>query len=458
MSTIKVLENIQTKMNQMKSDELSRFKLDNTLGGQSEIIHLKAIQRIYCDRAKDFIDGLKQNPSVAVPLVLKRLKAKDEEWREAKKNLEKTWREQIEKNYLKSLDYCAAPFKQNDQKYLKTKSLINEIESIYYERNESKEEAGSTSTVPDESKSPAQPVIQHNEPHMMFKYDDKSILEDAAALIIHHVKRQTAIQKEDKQKIKQIVYHFLPDLFFISRGALSDDESAESGKNHPPSGNESEENGCKKLRSNGTGSKSSQLTSANRESSSCSLSSSATMIIPNPNTTPTRHTDTNKRRLTDVDFGDKGRDAALPSEYKSPDDLYRLFYVDEHWYLFFRYHQIMCDRLYKIYRHALQAAEQESADAKMREQSVADALKLRNKSDISVDDYYPAFLDIVRNLLDGNMDSVQYEDTLREMFGIHAYIAFTLDKVVHNCVRQVSKLNNYGSMINVRLFIIKSVI
>lgn len=38
------------------------------------------------------------------------------------------------------------------------------------------------------------------------------------------------------------------------------------------------------------------------------------------------------------------------------------------------------------------------------------------------------------------MESNQYEDTLREMFGIHAYIAFTLDKVVHNCVRQLQHL------------------
>lgn len=111
--------------------------------------------------------------------------------------------------------------------------------------------------------------------------------------------------------------------------------------------------------------------------------------------------------------------------------------MDEHWYLFFRYHQILCERLYKIYRQAQSLAEQERDEAKRREQSVAEALKLRQKSEIAVDEYYPVFLDIVRNLLDGNMDGVQYEDTLREMFGIHAYIAFTLDKVVHNCVRQV---------------------
>lgn len=55
-----------------------------------------------------------------------------------------------------------------------------------------------------------------------------------------------------------------------------------------------------------------------------------------------------------------------------------------------------------------------------------------------MEDYYPAFLDMVKNVLDGNMDSNAYEDTLREMFGIHAYIAFTLDKVVTYAVRQVA--------------------
>lgn len=58
--------------------------------------------------------------------------------------------------------------------------------------------------------------------------------------------------------------------------------------------------------------------------------------------------------------------------------------------------------------------------------------------EIEIEDYYPAFLDMVKNVLDGNMESTAYEDTLREMFGIHAYIAFTLDKIVTYAVRQVS--------------------
>ena len=49
--------------------------------------------------------------------------------------------------------------------------------------------------------------------------------------------------------------------------------------------------------------------------------------------------------------------------------------------------------------------------------------------EIEPEDYYATFLDMVKNLLDGNMDGQAYEDTLREMFGIHAYNSFTLDKV-----------------------------
>lgn len=44
---------------------------------------------------------------------------------------------------------------------------------------------------------------------------------------------------------------------------------------------------------------------------------------------------------------------------------------------------------------------------------------------------------MVRNLLDGNMEPSQYEDTLREMFTIHAYIGFTMDKLIQSIVRQV---------------------
>lgn len=66
-------------------------------------------------------------------------------------------------------------------------------------------------------------------PHMILPYKDKSVLDDAANLLIHHVKRQTSIHKEDKQRIKQLLRQFLPDLFHHPRQELSEDEREDAG-------------------------------------------------------------------------------------------------------------------------------------------------------------------------------------------------------------------------------------
>lgn len=84
-STIRVLEGIQRRMAHMPPEELARFRLDDNLGGSSETIHQRAIHRIYGDKAVEIIMGLKKNPAVAVPIVLKRLKVKEEEWRDAQR-------------------------------------------------------------------------------------------------------------------------------------------------------------------------------------------------------------------------------------------------------------------------------------------------------------------------------------------------------------------------------------
>lgn len=132
-STIRVLEGVQKKMNRMNPDDVARYRLDECLGGLSPVLHQRALKRIYGDKAQDIIDGLMRNPAVAVPVVLRRLKAKEEEWREAQKGFNKIWREQNEKYYLKSLDHQGINFKQNDVKALRSKSLFNEIETIFDE-------------------------------------------------------------------------------------------------------------------------------------------------------------------------------------------------------------------------------------------------------------------------------------------------------------------------------------
>jgi hypothetical protein len=69
--------------------------------------------------------------------------------------------------------------------------------------------------------------LNNNQPHLIFRYEDLSILDDAASLIVFLVKRQMTFAKEDKQNIKKIIYQFLPDFLFSPRGELSDDEEGE---------------------------------------------------------------------------------------------------------------------------------------------------------------------------------------------------------------------------------------
>uniref|UniRef100_A0A8C7GUA2 Paired amphipathic helix protein Sin3b n=1 Tax=Oncorhynchus kisutch TaxID=8019 RepID=A0A8C7GUA2_ONCKI len=374
LATIRVLESVQKKLSRLSPEDQDRFRLDDCLGGTSEVIQRRAVYRIYGDKAPEIIEGLKRSPATAVPVVLKRLKAKEEEWREAQQGFNKIWREQYEKAYLKSLDHQGVNFKQNDMKALRSKSLLNEIESVYDERQEQSTEEGG--------------------PHMVFTYEDKQILEDAASLIIYHVKRQPTIHKDDKDHIKRIIQHFVPDLFFSRRGELSEteewtDEEAEV-----------EEGGDR------GGGGSSSITGA----------------------------------------------VAAPVEHqKELDGVYNLFFVNNNWYFFLRLHQTLCQRLLRVYRQAERQllehrAEQNRERLLMAEgrrdkaSDLAMELRLKQPSEVELEEYYPAFLDMVRSLLDGNLESMQYEDTLREMFTIHAYIGFTIDKLIQNTIRQLQHL------------------
>merc|ERR1711894_55105 len=155
-----------------------------------------------------------------------RLKAKDSEWREVQKQFNKIWRDQNEKYYLKSLDHQGMIFKQNDIRAIRSKSLLNEIETLYDEQHEQMEQTGNS--------------YNYGVPHLTLNYRDKAVLDDASSLLIHHVKRQTSIHKEDKQKIKVLLRHFLMDTFKHPRQDLSEDEREDEDDSSNKEDNESD--------------------------------------------------------------------------------------------------------------------------------------------------------------------------------------------------------------------------
>lgn len=91
LAAIDALEGVQRRLSRMRAEEAKKFKLDDNLGARwiylfpafallktfnaayrCAALMLRALKRIYGDKSQDIIEGLKKNPSVAVPLVLSR--------------------------------------------------------------------------------------------------------------------------------------------------------------------------------------------------------------------------------------------------------------------------------------------------------------------------------------------------------------------------------------------------
>lgn len=63
---------MQKKLARMAPEDQEKFRLDDCLGGTSEVIQRRAVHRIYGDKAPEIIESLKKSPLTAVPVVLKR--------------------------------------------------------------------------------------------------------------------------------------------------------------------------------------------------------------------------------------------------------------------------------------------------------------------------------------------------------------------------------------------------
>lgn len=84
-------------------------------------LNLRCIERLYGDNQLDMMDLLRKNAYFALPVILTRLKQKQEEWERCRLDCNEVWAEIFAKNYHKSLDHRSLYFKQQDSKSLSAK-------------------------------------------------------------------------------------------------------------------------------------------------------------------------------------------------------------------------------------------------------------------------------------------------------------------------------------------------
>ncbi|URD83876.1 Paired amphipathic helix protein [Musa troglodytarum] len=162
------------------------------------------IERLYGDHGLDVMDVLRRNASLALPVILTRLKQKQEEWLRCRSDFNKVWAEIYAKNYHKSLDHRSFYFKQQDSKSLSTKALLAEIKDI---NDKMKKEDDILLAIAGRNR---RPIV----PNMEFEYIDMDIHEDLYRIIKYSC-GEVCTFSDQLDKVMKIWTTFLEPLFGV---------------------------------------------------------------------------------------------------------------------------------------------------------------------------------------------------------------------------------------------------
>ncbi|CAN0293918.1 unnamed protein product [Lampetra fluviatilis] len=527
LATVRVLESVLKRLARLPAEEQARFRLDDALGGSSEVVHRKALQRAYGERgATDIVAALKLNPAATIPHVLKRLKAREDEWREAQRGFTRLWRDQGERFQVRSLDHRGITFRSADTKALRTKALVNEITAL---RDERVEQQGGVRV------GAVRGGAALAGPHLCLQYADRSVLPDAAALILHQARHQAGLRGAELRRAAKILLFLLPDVLFTARADASlipqddsdEDEEEEaagaaggsggggSGAGEAEGAGSGEDGRCREERrcrmvergerpiglrerpsptvSDGGAARDAgeqrgsggEQRGGNLEQRGGNLEQRGGNLEQRGNVPEQRGAISEQRRASGTsaeqegDFATSSLDQAR--ELSAVDGVYTLLFANTSWYVFLRLHQLLCARLLAIRSETSTAtpglsreqrevrrddadrggADRDGASAGdggivaaaaagvsagegTRRSSAAEPAEpcgpVSTTAPDGPDGHYGAFLRHVRDLVDGQLEAPEYEERLREAYGVTAYVAYSMDRLLQNACRQLQHM------------------
>ncbi|CAH8302693.1 unnamed protein product [Eruca vesicaria subsp. sativa] len=165
-------------------------------------LNLRCIERLYGDCGLDVMDILKKNSHIALPVILTRLKQKQEEWARCRFDFRKVWADVYAKNHHKSLDHRSFYFKQQDSKNLSTKGLVAEIKDISDKKHK---------------EDPLHAIAVGTKPSftldLEFSYSDIQVHTDLYQLIKYYCEEICATEQSDK--VMKLWVTFLEPMFGV---------------------------------------------------------------------------------------------------------------------------------------------------------------------------------------------------------------------------------------------------
>ncbi|RAL40892.1 hypothetical protein DM860_008590 [Cuscuta australis] len=218
-STVKRVEDLLTMVDKYTGVD-SHIRIEDHFAA----LNLRCIERLYGDHGLDVTDILRKNPSHSLPVILTRLKQKQEEWTRCRSDLNKVWAEIYAKNHYKSLDHRSFYFKQQDSKNLSTKALVAEIKEIK-EKNQREDDVAHAIAAGNRH-----PIC----PNIEFEYSDHEIHEDLYKLIKYSCE-EVCSTKDQANKVMRLWTTFLEPMLGVqshSHGSEANGNDASSLKHH----------------------------------------------------------------------------------------------------------------------------------------------------------------------------------------------------------------------------------
>lgn len=222
---ISILEPVATRISLMDAEQKAVFKLRPGFNETNPSIIERAVKKIYgtdamgaasgtrADAANEVISAIYDNPAISVPIVLLRMKQKDEDWQRAVREWNKVWREVEAKNFYRALDHQSVPFKSNDKKNLTSRSLVGEIEQLRAERKQKRVAAGSGD----------QPFVPTDRSQHQFelRMSDKSVILDVMRLTFAYLERgQAGFSLPERERVEGFLRLFVPLVLGVSRDEI----------------------------------------------------------------------------------------------------------------------------------------------------------------------------------------------------------------------------------------------
>ncbi|KZT74953.1 hypothetical protein DAEQUDRAFT_720143 [Daedalea quercina L-15889] len=204
--TITVLDALDARIEEMSQEERVNFRLKAGLGGTAPQVYERIIRKVYGrDNFREVMKALQECPSVSVPVVLRRLKQRDEEWRRAQREWGRTWREVDAKNFYKALDHQGMSFKANDKKNITAKHFVQDIESIKAAQEKTRQSEAGPSW-----------VRGSLGPQFDYDFGDICVLQDCLKLLFCFLDHSsTSYSVAERRSVERFLRAFVPVLFML---------------------------------------------------------------------------------------------------------------------------------------------------------------------------------------------------------------------------------------------------